>query len=96
MMGTISKLSRVLGPRGMMPNAKIGTVTFDVGRAVQEIKAGKIDFRVEKAGILHSLFRNKDLDEAAGAYKDIDEVMKQQDDLVKVLVKLRPLAVIKG
>jgi large subunit ribosomal protein L1 len=54
MMGTISKLGRVLGPRGMMPNAKIGTVTFDVGRAVQEIKAGKIDFRVEKAGILHA------------------------------------------
>jgi len=54
MMGTISKLGRVLGPRGMMPNAKLGTVTFDVGRAVQEIKAGKIDFRAEKAGIVHA------------------------------------------
>jgi large subunit ribosomal protein L1 len=54
MMGTVSKLGRVLGPRGMMPNAKLGTVTFDVGKAVEEIKAGKIEFRVEKAGIVHA------------------------------------------
>ena len=54
MMNSVSKLGRVLGPRGMMPNAKLGTVTFDVARAVKEIKAGKIDFRVEKAGIVHA------------------------------------------
>ena len=54
MMGTVSKLGRVLGPRGMMPNAKLGTVTFDVERAVNETKAGKIDFKVEKAGIVHA------------------------------------------
>ena len=54
MMGSVGKLGRVLGPRGMMPNAKLGTVTFDVARAVTEIKAGKIDFKVEKAGIVHS------------------------------------------
>jgi len=54
MMGTVSKLGRVLGPRGMMPNAKLGTVTFDVAKAVQEIKAGKIEFKVEKAGIVHA------------------------------------------
>jgi large subunit ribosomal protein L1 len=54
MMGSVSKLGRVLGPRGMMPNAKLGTVTFDVGKAVEEIKAGKIEFRVEKAGIVHA------------------------------------------
>ncbi len=54
MMGTVSKLGRVLGPRGMMPNAKLGTVTFDVARAVQNIKAGKIEFKVEKAGIVHA------------------------------------------
>ena len=54
MMSTVSKLGRVLGPRGMMPNAKLGTVTFDVGKAVKEIKAGKIDFKVEKAGIVHA------------------------------------------
>lgn len=53
MMGSVGKLGRVLGPRGMMPNAKLGTVTFDVARAVNEIKAGKIDFKVEKAGIVH-------------------------------------------
>ena len=54
MMGTVSKLGRVLGPRGMMPNAKLGTVTFDVAKAVEEIKAGKIEFKVEKAGIVHA------------------------------------------
>jgi len=54
MMSTVSKLGRILGPRGMMPNAKLGTVTFDVTKAVKEIKAGKIDFRVEKAGIVHA------------------------------------------
>jgi len=54
MMSSVSKLGRILGPRGMMPNAKIGTVTFDVGKAVKEVKAGKIDFKVEKAGIVHA------------------------------------------
>jgi large subunit ribosomal protein L1 len=54
MMGSVSKLGRVLGPRGMMPNAKLGTVTFDVAKAVNEVKSGKIDFRVEKAGIVHA------------------------------------------
>jgi large subunit ribosomal protein L1 len=54
MMGSVSKLGRILGPRGMMPNAKLGTVTFDVAKAVGEIKAGKIDFKVEKAGIVHA------------------------------------------
>jgi large subunit ribosomal protein L1 len=54
MMSTVSKLGRILGPRGMMPNAKLGTVTFDVGKAVEDVKAGKIDFRVEKAGIVHA------------------------------------------
>ncbi|RLG27860.1 50S ribosomal protein L1 [Methanosarcinales archaeon] len=53
MMSTVGKLGRILGPRGMMPNAKLGTVTFDVAKAVKEIKAGKIDFKVEKAGIVH-------------------------------------------
>jgi large subunit ribosomal protein L1 len=54
MMGAVGKIGRLLGPRGLMPNAKTGSVTFDVGRAVQELKAGKIDFRVEKAGIVHA------------------------------------------
>jgi len=54
MMTAVGKLGRVLGPRGMMPNAKLGTVTFDVAKAVKDIKAGKIDFKVEKAGIVHA------------------------------------------
>lgn len=53
MMGTVGKIGKLLGPRGLMPNAKTGTVTFDITRAVDELKAGKIDFRVEKAGIVH-------------------------------------------
>ena len=53
-MGSVGKIGKLLGPRGLMPNAKTGTVTFDVARAVSELKAGKIDFRVEKAGIVHA------------------------------------------
>jgi len=54
MMGGVGKLGKILGPRGLMPNAKLGTVTFDVALAVKELKAGKIDFRVEKSGIVHA------------------------------------------
>jgi len=55
MMGTVGKIGRVLGPRGLMPNAKLGTVTFDVARVVAEIKSGKIEFKVDKAGIVHAM-----------------------------------------
>jgi len=54
MMGTVGKIGRILGPRNLMPNAKLGTVTFDVANIVKEIKSGKVDFRVDKAGIIHA------------------------------------------
>lgn len=54
MMGTVGKIGRVLGPRNLMPNAKLGTVTFDLAKVIQEIKSGKVDFRVEKTGIIHA------------------------------------------
>jgi len=53
MMGLVGRIGKLLGPRGLMPNPKVGTVTFDVGKAVSELKAGKVEYRVEKAGIVH-------------------------------------------
>lgn len=55
MMGSVGKIGRLLGPRGLMPNAKLGTVTFDVARVVGEIKSGKVDFKVDKAGVVHAM-----------------------------------------
>ena len=54
MMGLVGRLGRVLGPQGLMPNPKVGTVTFDVAKAVRELKAGRVEFRVEKAGVVHA------------------------------------------
>jgi large subunit ribosomal protein L1 len=75
MMRSVGKLGKVLGPRGLMPNPKTGTVTFDVGKAVREIKAGKVEFRVDKTGIIHApcgkiRFDDKNLYENARALID--------------------------
>ncbi len=64
MMREVGKLGRVLGPRGLMPNPKTGTVTFDVGKAVDDIKAGKLDFRVDKNGVVHAAVGRVSFDEA--------------------------------
>jgi large subunit ribosomal protein L1 len=54
LMGQVGKIGKILGPRGLMPNAKVGTVTFDVAKAVQELKGGKVDFRVDRGGVVHA------------------------------------------
>jgi len=84
MMGQVGRLGRVLGPRGLMPNPKVGTVTFDVSKAVREAKAGKVEFRAEKAGIVHAQVGKRSFgnDELAGNVRS----------LVNALVKAKPAA----
>lgn len=79
MMGTVGKIGRLLGPRGLMPNPKVGTVTFDVGRAVGEAKSGKVEYRVEKAGIVHAPVGKVSFDEE----KLKGNIMALMDALIK-------------
>lgn len=87
MMGLVGKLGRILGPRGLMPNPKVGTVTFDVKTAVGEAKAGKVEYRVEKAGIVHARIGKVSFAEAA--------LRTNADALIQALVRQKP-ATAKG
>jgi len=83
-MGKVGALGRILGPRGLMPNPKTGTVTMDVAKAVQDVKAGKIDFKVDKYGIVHAM--------VAKASFDGNKIADNADELIKQLIKLKPSA----
>jgi large subunit ribosomal protein L1 len=81
-MGKLGPLGRILGPRGLMPNPKTGTVTMDVSKAVQDVKAGKIDFKVDKTGIVHAAIGKVSFDA-----KKIEE---NANELIQTIIKLKP------
>jgi large subunit ribosomal protein L1 len=82
MMGTVGKIGRLLGPRGLMPNAKVGTVTFDLAKAVGELKAGKIDFRVEKNGIVHVPMGKVSF--------GVDKILQNITAFIDTIIRLKP------
>ena len=82
MMRVVGRLGRVLGPRGLMPNPKSGSVTFDVGKAVEDIKAGKVEFRVDKAGILHAPLGKLSF--------TTEQLQENSESLLRSVVRLRP------
>ena len=84
MMGAVGKIGKVLGPRGLMPNAKTGTVTFDLARAINELKAGKIDFRVDKSGIVHATFGK--------VVFGVDKLKENLAAFLKTIMALKPSA----
>tara|TARA_B100000902_G_scaffold398869_1_gene467270 strand:+ start:2545 stop:3237 length:693 start_codon:yes stop_codon:yes gene_type:complete len=81
-MGKIGSLGRVLGPRGLMPNPKSGTVTLDIGKAVEDIKKGKIDFKVDKFGIIHASVGKVSF--------DVEKISENTDELLQTIMKLKP------
>ena len=83
-MGKVGPLGRVLGPRGLMPNPKTGTVTMDVGKAVNEVKAGKIDFKVDKFGIIHAAVGKVSFEES--------KLVDNARELLQTIIKLKPSA----
>jgi large subunit ribosomal protein L1 len=82
MMGIVSRIGRILGPRNLMPNPKVGTVTMDVARAVRELKAGRVEFRVERAGIVHAPIGRLSF--------DADKLADNFSTLIETLVRLKP------
>jgi large subunit ribosomal protein L1 len=83
-MGKLGPLGRILGPRGLMPNPKTGTVTMDVAKAVKEVKAGKIDFKVDKAGNVHASIGKVSF--------DAQKIKENADELIQMIMKLKPTA----
>ena len=83
-MGKLGPLGRILGPRGLMPNPKTGTVTMEVGKAVQEVKAGKIDFKVDKTGIVHAAIGKVSF--------DAEKITENAHEIIQTLVKLKQTA----
>lgn len=83
-MGKVGALGRILGPRGLMPNPKSGTVTMEVGKAVKDVKAGKIDFKVDKYGIVHASVGKTSF--------DAEKIKENADELLQTLLKLKPAA----
>lgn len=81
-MGKLGPLGRILGPRGLMPNPKTGTVTMDVAKAVADVKAGKIDFKVDKTGIVHAAIGK--------ASFDVEKIAENANELIQTIVKLKP------
>mgnify|MGYP000184384557 FL=1 len=81
-MGKLGPLGRVLGPRGLMPNPKTGTVTMDVAKAVQEVKAGKIDFKVDKTGIIHTSIGKVSFNEK--------QIVENAKEFMNTIMKLKP------
>ncbi len=83
-MPKVGALGRILGPRGLMPNPKAGTVTMDIGKAVQEVKGGKIDFKVDKFGIIHASIGKISFDK--------DKIADNAKELIQTIIKLKPAA----
>ncbi|WP_340076745.1 50S ribosomal protein L1 [Leptobacterium sp. I13] len=83
-MGKLGPLGRVLGPRGLMPNPKTGTVTMDVAKAVSDVKAGKIDFKVDKTGIVHAAIGKSSFSP--------EKIAENANELIQTLIKLKPTA----
>ena len=83
-MGKLGPLGRILGPRGLMPNPKTGTVTMEIGKAVAEVKAGKIDFKVDKTGIVHAGIGRISF--------DADKIVENANEIIQTLIKLKPTA----
>jgi large subunit ribosomal protein L1 len=81
-MGKVGALGRILGPRGLMPNPKTGTVTMDIAKAVTDVKAGKIDFKVDKYGIIHA--------SVGKASFEAQKIQENADELIQTLVKMKP------